>query len=205
MSHLEFMEMAGDALVHFDLAEWPSISDPILRAGDLPVDQRADVLRAPGLRANPAPVRASSSSDDNVDDPDEVPDAPAAVVPAPVLDAPAPVFDAPAPVPADVVMPAPHGAAPRRRNIDPACRLRPGNHTLVSIGGGKQRRCRVCHASGFRHDSSFMCSICQVALCRITDCSTRYHNLVVYWRTPERGVSVGRSVRRRRENPPEAQ
>ena len=132
MSHLEFMEMAGDALVNFDLAAWPTTSDPIPRAPDLPVDQRADLM--PGPAAPPRPA----SSDEDIDDPQPLPDAPAAAAPAPVPEAPAPDED----------MPAPHGAAPRRRNIDPACCMQPGNHELVRIGGRKQRRCRVCHASG---------------------------------------------------------
>ena len=159
LSHLQFMELVGNALVEFDDDEWLSMTEGIPRAPDLPVEEHYDTYRTGRPRrqraARPQPAHSSSDEED-IDDPAPVddlppgPDAPAA--PDVAADAPAAAAGAPAdpPVPdppGDIPAPA-HGAPPRRVT-DPSCRLCPGNHTLVRLEGtARQKRCRQWEAEG---------------------------------------------------------
>ena len=142
MSHLQFLQMAGEALVNFQ-DQWPSMSEPIPRALDLPLEERADAHRLPSpLRrqlATPPVPPMSSSDEEAADDPGMPPPPP----PPPRGPAAAPADD-PAAAPVDAPVDAP-AAIPSRRVVDPVGRLQPGNHTLEAFEGGRQRRCRVCH------------------------------------------------------------
>ena len=78
LSHSRFLEAAGDGLVNFNPDDWPSMTGPIPRAGDLPLEQRADRERA----VNPPPARrrhqdpADSSEDEEMVDEPDVPRSP---------------------------------------------------------------------------------------------------------------------------------
>ena len=175
MLHLQFMELVGNALVDFKDEEWPSITEGIQRAPDLPVAERADTYRMARPRrqraARPRPADSSSDEED-LDDPapadDSPPEPDAPLSPAAAAaDAPADpdvaaaayaladpdvaaAADPPVPDPPGD-MPAPAHGPPSRRVVDPLCRLRRGDHTLVHLEGtAKQKRCRVCHLSGKR-------------------------------------------------------
>ena len=173
-----------------------SMTEGIPRAPDLPFEEHADTYRTARPRrqraARPRPADSSSEEEEDLDDPAPAddsppePDAPAAPdVAAAAAGAPA---DPPVPDPPGD-MPAPARGPPSRRVVDPSCRLRPGNHTLVCLKGtARQKRCRVCHVSGRRKDTQFMCSTCKMPLCRISDCSRRYHTMAMYWSTPPRGT-----------------
>ena len=50
--------------------------------------------------------------------------------------------------------------------------------------------------NGRRRDTRFMCTLCKVALCRVGECSRKYHNLLVYYTTPAHAVLEGRAGRR---------
>ena len=214
MSHLQFMELVGNALVDFNDEDWPSMTEGIPRAHDLPVAERADSYRM----ARPCHQRAarprpadSSSDEEDLDDPAPAddsppePDAPLspAAAAAAAADAPAAPDVAAAAAPADPPvpdppgdMPAPTRGPPSRRVVDPVCRLRRGDHSLVHLKGtARQKRCCVCHVSGKRRDTHFMCTTCKVPLCRINDCSRRYHTMAVYWTTPPRGTVQGSASR----------
>ena len=209
MSHLQFMEMAGQALVTFNPDDWPSTTSAIARAPALPVEERADSFRR--QRHRPPAAQGDSSGEEAVDDPqaldDDAPASPPAAASTPTATPPAaatpplaaplaatPPADAPPPPGPPGDMPPPSPAS--RRIVDPVDRLRPGNHILVQIQGPtKQKRCRVCQLSGVRRDTRFECQQCRIALCRINDCLYRYHSLPVYWRTPPRGVEVGERTR----------
>ena len=213
LSHSRFLEAAGDGLVNFNTDDWPSMTGPIPRAGDLPLDERADRDRT----INPRPARRHVSDDTSedeemVDEPD-VPRSPLLMPPpatpaatstpaAAPQDVPAAApQDVPAAAPdADLPVPDPPGderAAtfrPSQRISDPVCHLHRGDHTLVNIAGGgaKQKRCRVCHKNGRRRDTSFMCCKCQVPLCRVdAECSRKYHSMAVCWSAPPRGTVRG--------------
>ena len=221
------MELVGNAFVDFNDEDWPSITEGIQRAHDLPVAERADSYRMAHPRrqraARPRPADSSSNEED-LDDPTPAddsppePDAPlspaAAAADAPAApdvaaaDAPAaPDVAAAADAPADPPvpdppgdMPAPTRGPPSRRVVDPVCRLHCGDHTLVHLEGtARQKRCHVCHVSGKRKDTQFMCTTCKVPLCRISDCSRRYHTMAVYWTTPPRGTVHGSASRRPRQ------
>ena len=185
MSHLQFMELVGNALVDFKDEDWPSITEGIPRAHDLPVAERVDAYRMARPRrqraARPRPADFSSDEED-FDDPapaDDLPpepDAPLSLAAA-AADAPA---DPPVPDPPED-MPAPTHSPPSRRIVDPVCRLHRGDYTLVHLEGpARQKRCSVCHVSGKHKDTQFMCTTCKVPLCRISDCSRRYHTMAVY-------------------------
>ena len=210
----------GNALVDFQDEDWPSMTEGIPRAPDLPVEERADTYRMGRPRhqqaARPRPADSSSEEEEDLDDPAPAddsppePDAPAAPdvaadtadtpaaaadAPAAAAGAPAAAADPPAPDPPGD-MPAPARGPPSRQVVDPPCRLRHGNHTLVRFEGtARQKRCRVCHVSGRRKDTQFMCSTCKMPLCRISDCSRRYHTMAMYWSTPPRGTVRGSASR----------
>ena len=210
LSHLQFMELVGNALVDFNDEDWPSITEGIPRAHDLPLEERTDTYRTARPRrqraARPRPADSSSDEED-LDDPAPAndsppePDAPAAPDVA-IADAPAAAAGTPAdpPVPDPPGdMPAPTRGPPSRRVVDPVCRLRRGDHTLVRLEGtARQKRCRVCHVSGRHKDTQFMCTTCKTPLCRISDCSHRYHTMAMYWTTPPRGTVRGSASRRPR-------
>ena len=107
LSHSRFLEAAGDGLVNFNPDDWPSMTGPIPRAGDLPLEQRADRDRT----VNPLPARRrhqdpldSSEDEEMVDEPD-VPRSPLLMPPP---DTPVVISTpAPAPAPQDVPAPAP--------------------------------------------------------------------------------------------------
>ena len=184
------------------------MTDGIPRAPDLPVEERADTYRTGRPRrqraARPRPADSSSEEEEDLDDfapadysPPE-PDAPAAPdVAVAAADAPA----AAAGTPDDPPVPDPPGdmPAPARgppRVVDPPFCLCPGNHTLVLLEGTAwQKRCYVCHVSGRSKDTQFMCSTCKIPLCRISDCSRRYHTMAMYWSTPPRGTVRGSASR----------
>ena len=199
LSHYDFLEMAANALVNFDEAQWPSSSTgPIPRAPDLPVSDRYDsdrgVLRrrrhGPRLPAAAAPASAQPTEED-VDDPQPGPSSPrtgpASPQPGPSHAPSPPPLGAPAArdvqEPAEA-MPAPATPArirPGPRAVDPVERLQPGDHSLEKIPEGRQKRCRVCSMKGRRRDSRFQCRLCKVPLCRIDDCRRLYHTQVSYW------------------------
>ncbi|XP_064078477.1 piggyBac transposable element-derived protein 4-like [Macrobrachium nipponense] len=62
LSHIQFLEVAGNALINFNPDEWPSITAPLPRAPDLPLEERADVRRADFGR--PSPAAAAAALDD---------------------------------------------------------------------------------------------------------------------------------------------
>ena len=163
LSHSRFLEAAGDGLVNFNPDDWPSMTGPIPRAGDLPLDERADRDRT----VNPPPARRRRDSEDTsedeemVDEPD-VPrspllmpppatpaatstpaaapqDVPAAAAPEDVPAAAAPE-DVPAAAP-DAALPVPDPPGDQRAATfrpsqwisDPVDRLHHGDHTLVNI------------------------------------------------------------------------
>ena len=161
LSHSRFLEAAGDGLVNFNPDDWPSMTGPIPRAGDLPLDERADRDRT----INPRPARCRRVSDDTfkdeemVDEPD-VPRSPLLMPPpatpaatstpaAAPQDVPAAApQDVPAAAPQDVPAAAPDAAlpvpdppgderaatfCPSPRISDPVCCLHRGDHTLVNI------------------------------------------------------------------------
>ena len=106
LSHSRFLEAAGDGLVNFNPDDWPSMTGPIPRAGDLPLEQRADRERT----VNPPPARrrhqdpADSSEDEEMVDEPDVPRSPLLMPPP---DTPAATSTpAPAPAPQDVPDPA---------------------------------------------------------------------------------------------------
>ena len=130
----QFMELVGNALVEFSDDEWPSMTEGIPCAPDLPVEERYDMYRT-GLphrqqAARPQPAHSSSDEED-IDDPApaddwppelDVPAAPDVAADAPAApdvaaDNPAVAAGTPAdpPVPdppGDMPAPA-HGASPR--------------------------------------------------------------------------------------------
>ena len=146
ISHLQFMELVGNALVDFNDEDWPSMTEGIQRAPDLPVAERADTYRMArprrqcAARSRPADT---SSDEEDLDDPapadDSPPEPDAPLSPAAAADAPAdpdvaPAADAPAALdvaaavdaPADPPvpdppgdMPAPARGPPSRRVVDP--------------------------------------------------------------------------------------
>ena len=76
MTHVQFLDLAGHALVFFKPADWPSITGPLPRADDLPVNLRADSFRQDYShlrRRRNREGREGESSDD-----EEVVDQPAA-------------------------------------------------------------------------------------------------------------------------------
>ena len=99
LSHSRFLEAAGDGLVNFNPDDWPSKTGPIPRAGDLPLEERADRDKT----VNPPPARRrrhwdyedSSEDEEMVDEPD-VPRSPLLMPPP---DTPA-ATSTPAPAPA---------------------------------------------------------------------------------------------------------
>ena len=200
LSHLQFMELVGNALVDFHDEDWPSMTEGIPRAPDLPFEERADTYRTARPRrqraARPRPADSSSKEEEDLDDPAPADDSP------PEPDTPAAAAGAPAdpPVPDPPGdMPAPARGPPSRRVADPPCHLCPGNHTLVRLEGtARQKSCCVCHVSGRLKDTQFMCSTCKMPLCRISDCSRRYHTMAMYWSTPPRGTVRGSASRRPR-------
>ena len=196
------------------------MTGPIPRAGDLPLEERADRDRT----VNPPPARRrrhrdsedSSEDEEMVDEPDgprspllmPPPDTPAATsTPAPApQDVPA-AAAAPEDVP-DAALPAPDPPGdqraatfrPSQRISDPVDRLHRGDHTLVNIaeagGVAIQKRCRVYQKNGRRRDTRFMCRKCKVPLCRVdAECSRKYHSMVVYWSAPHRGTGWGATRR----------
>ena len=161
LSHSRFLEAAGDGLVNFDPDDWPSMTGPIPRAGDLPLDERADRDRT----VNPPPARRRDSEDTSedeemVDEPD-VPRSPLLMPPpatpaATSTPAPAPQDVPAAAAPEDVPAAAPDAALPlpdppgderaatfrpSQRISDPVGRLHRGDHTLVNIAevGGEAK------------------------------------------------------------------
>ena len=180
MSHLQFMELVGNALVDFKDEDWTSMTEGIQRAHDLPVAERADSYRMARPRRQVlglqiplqnrriwmtlhqqmirllslTPLLSPAAAADAPADPDvaAAADTPADPDVAAAADAPA---DPPVPDPPGD-MPAPAHGPPSRRVVDPLCRLHRGNHTLVHLEGtAKQKRCRVCHLSGRRKDTPF--------------------------------------------------
>ena len=108
MSHLQFMELVGNALVDFNVEDWPSMTEGIQRAPDLPVAEWDNMYRMARPRRQRAacPRPADSSSDEeDLDDPapadDSPPEPDVPLSPAAAADAPAdldvaPAADAPA-------------------------------------------------------------------------------------------------------------
>ena len=158
LSHSRFLEAAGDGLVNFNPDDWPSMTGPIPRAGDLPLDERADRERT----INPRPARCRRASDDTSEDEEMVdePDVPRSPLLMPPPATPA-ATSTPAAAPQDVPAAAPQGVPaaalpvpdppgderaatfrPSQRISDPVCRLHRGDHSLVNIaeagGGAKQ-------------------------------------------------------------------
>ena len=200
------------------------MTGPIPRAGDLPLEQRADrdstVNPPPARRRRHRDPADSSEDEEMVDEPDvprspllmPPPDTPAATsTPAP-QDVPDPApQDVPAAAPEDVPdaalpVPDPPGdqrAAtfrPSQRISDPVDRLHRGDHTLVNIAEARgvtiQKWCRVCQKNGRRRDTRFMCRKCKVPLCRVdVECSRKYHSMAVYWSAPARGTGRGATRR----------
>ena len=184
------------------------MTGPIPRAGDLPLDERADRDRT----VNPPPARRRRDSEDTSEDEEMVdePDVPRSplLMPPPATpaatstpaaapeDVPAAALDAALPVPDP---PGDERAAtfrPSQRISDPVGRLHRGDHTLLNIaeagGEAKQKRYRVCQKNGRRRDTRFMCRKCKVPLCRVdAECSCKYHSMAVYWSAPPRGTGWG--------------
>ena len=223
LSHSRFLEAAGDGLVNFNPNDWPSMTGPIPRAGDLPLDERADRDRT----VNPPPARRrrlrdseDTSEDEEMVDELAVPRSPLLILPpatpaATSTPAPAPQDVPAAAAPEDVPAAAPDAALPipdppgderaatfrpSQRISDPVGRLHRGDRTLVNIaeagGEAKQKRCRVCQKNGRRRDTRFMCRKCKVPLCRVdAECSRKYHSMAVYWSAPPRGTGRGATRR----------
>ena len=199
LSHSRFLEAAGDGLVNFNPDDWPSMTGPIPRAGDLPLNEREDeemvdepdVPRSPLLMPPPATPAATSTS---APAPQDVPAAAAPEdVPAAAPDAALPVPDPPGDERAATFRPS-------QRISDPVGRLHRGDHTLVNTaeagGEAKQKRCRVCQKNGRRKDTRFMCRKCKVPLCRVNaECSCKYYSMAVYWSAPPRGTGRGATRR----------
>ncbi|XP_064108750.1 piggyBac transposable element-derived protein 5-like isoform X1 [Macrobrachium nipponense] len=61
LSHFQFLEVAGNALINFNPEEWPSNTAPLPRAPDLPLEDRADVARRANL-GRPAPADAAHAA-----------------------------------------------------------------------------------------------------------------------------------------------
>ena len=186
----QFHEEIADALMYFDITEWPDTGSRIPHAAALPLDERADRLPPPE-EANPddpLPMTSDAGPSTSAGAAGTSDAAPSTSAGAAGTSADAPSTSA-----------GPYERPAARHVFDDPLRLVPGNHHLEKIGGPtQQKKCRVCYKSGRRRDTTYQCAQCKVALCvSKRDCFSRYHTLKKYWTSPTRGASVGRRVRRR--------
>ena len=205
LTHLQFHVIAIEALIYFDVEEWPSAGPLIPHANpthieesdtdpDDPDDPRpstsAGTPRGTPRRtaAHPGtPARRTAAHPGTPRRTAAHPGTPARRTAAYPGTPARPTATTPG-TPARRT-PIPRG--PRPRIVDPPGRLLSfKKHALEPIGPNpkSQRRCRVCYMEKRRRDTVKQCGRCKIALCSKGTCFERYHTKVRYWHaSPDTG------------------